>query len=197
MVEFAFLGINEKSVASRNTIQVKWTKPPSNWYKVNSDGSSLGNPGLAGGGGLIRDETGKWIRGYARAIGPTTSAAAELWVLRDGIRLCIALKLQAVVFELDAKAIVDLLKKDEQSCNNNVNIVADCRKGLREIPMVVIHHCYKEANRCADALARRGAILSQDFAVFLDPSPEVSLFLNLDSAETLYERSIAVVVSFV
>ncbi|KAF3959634.1 hypothetical protein CMV_015568 [Castanea mollissima] len=42
----------------------------------------------------------------------------------------------AVVFELDAKAIVDLLKKDEQSCNSNVNIVADCRKGLREIPMV-------------------------------------------------------------
>lgn len=54
-----------------------------------------------------------------------------------------------------------------------------------------------KANRCADALARRGAVLSQDFVVFLDPSPEVSLFLNLDSAETLYERSIAVVVSFV
>ena len=84
-----------------------------NWYKVNLDGSSLGNPSLVGGGGLIRDETGKWIRGYARAIGTTTRAAAELWALRDGIRLCIAIKLQVVVVEFDAKAIVDLLKKDD------------------------------------------------------------------------------------
>lgn len=30
VMEFAFLGINEKSAASRNTIQVKWTKPPTN-----------------------------------------------------------------------------------------------------------------------------------------------------------------------
>ena len=153
VMEFAFLSSNEKSATSHNNIQVKWTKPLTNWYKDNSDGSSLGNPSLAR-GGLIRDETGKWIRGYARAIGKTTSAAAELWALHDGIRLCIALKLQAVVFELDAKAIVDLLKKDDQACNSNDNLVVDCKKGLREIPMVVIQHCYREANRCADAFAR-------------------------------------------
>ena len=166
-----------------------------NWYKVNLDGSSLGNPSLVGGGGLIRDETGKWIRGYARAIGTTTRAAAELWALRDGIRLCNAIKVQAVLFEFDAKAIVDLLKKNDQACNSNDNLVADCRKGLREIPMVVIRHCYREANRCTDALARRGAILSQDFVVFLDPPPEVTLFLNLDSADTLYDHSFAASIS--
>ena len=61
--------------------------------------------------------------------------------------------------------------------------------------MVVIRHCYREANRCADALARRGAILSQDFVVFLDPPPEVTLFLNLDSADTLYDHSFAASIS--
>ncbi|KAK9999079.1 hypothetical protein SO802_018682 [Lithocarpus litseifolius] len=49
---------------------------------MNSDGFSLGNPGLAGRGGLIRNDKGEWIRGYARAIGSTTSAAVELWCIK-------------------------------------------------------------------------------------------------------------------
>ena len=30
---------------------VKWEPPPQNWHKLNTNGSSLGNPGRAGGGG--------------------------------------------------------------------------------------------------------------------------------------------------
>lgn len=45
--------------------------------KLNSDGPSLGNPGQAGGGGLIRDSNGVWIRGYAIAIGIITRCSGE------------------------------------------------------------------------------------------------------------------------
>lgn len=48
----------------------------------------MGNPGHAGGGGIIRNVNGDWVNGYARAIGNATSVAAELWALRDGILLC-------------------------------------------------------------------------------------------------------------
>ena len=41
--------------------------------------------------------------------------------------------------------------------------------GLRDIPMVRIQHCYREASKCDGALARGGALLSQDFVVFLEP----------------------------
>ena len=133
-------------------ICVSWSMPPLNWCKVNSDGSALGNPERAGGGGLIRNDKGEWIRGYARAIGCTTSVADELWALRDGIRLCIALKLPAVVFELDAKLIVDLLQKEENHPNCIGTSVSDCKAGLKEIPMVCIQHCFREVNKCADAL---------------------------------------------
>ena len=57
----------------------------------------MGNPGRAGGGGIIRNDEGKWIKGYARAIGNTTSVAAELWALRDGIQLYLELNLPAVI----------------------------------------------------------------------------------------------------
>nr|POE70822.1 putative ribonuclease h protein [Quercus suber] len=126
----------------------------------------MGNPSLARGGGLIRNQEGEWVKGYARAIGCATSVAAKLWALRDRIRLCISLKLPVSVFELDAKLAVDLLKKDLEKSNGIDVLVAGCREGFKEIPMVRIQHYYKEANKCADALARRGALMDQDFTIF-------------------------------
>ena len=42
----------------------------------------------------------------------------------------------AVVFELDAKLVVDLLKKDLEKTNGIDVLVADCREGLKKIPLV-------------------------------------------------------------
>lgn len=63
-------------------------KPLLHWFKLNTNGSSMGNPRRAGGGEIIRNVNGDWVSGYARAIGNATSVAAELWALRDGILLC-------------------------------------------------------------------------------------------------------------
>ena len=139
------------------------------WVKLNSDGSSMGNPGRAGGGGIIRNEEGKWIKGYARSIGNMTSIAAELWALRDGIQLCLELNLPAVIIELDAMLVVNLLRSTNHNPNGNNNLVADCREGLARIPKVKIQHCYREANKCVNALARRGALLPCNFLVLILP----------------------------
>ena len=133
-------------------IQVQWLRLSPNWFKLNMDGSSLGNPGLASGGGLIWNEKGEWVEGYAKAIGITKSVAVELWALRDGIRLCIVLKLPIVEIELDSKLVVELMKKELDNPNGIDVLVAHCRNSLRAIPLVRIHHCYREANKCADAL---------------------------------------------
>ena len=52
---------------------IKWSLPPFGWFKLNTDGSFLGNPGLAGGEGVIRNHFGVWVKGFSRAIGFTTS----------------------------------------------------------------------------------------------------------------------------
>ena len=145
----------------------------------------MGNPGRAGGGGIIRNAEGKWIKGCARSIGNTTSIAAELWALRDGIQLCLELNLPAVIIELDAMLVVNLLRSTNHNPNGNNNLVADCREGMARIPRVQIQHCYREANKCVDALARRGALLPCNFLVFDSPPPppiDVALLLSLDDA---------------
>ena len=79
------------------------------------DGSSFGNPGLAGGGGVIREEAGNWVVGYSRKIGVTSSFDAELWALRDGLTICVNKNFQSVEVELDAKAIIDVLKNPNRT----------------------------------------------------------------------------------
>ena len=49
--------------------RIKWERPLRGWCKLNTDGSSLGNPGAAGGGGVIRDALGAWIQAFSRKIG--------------------------------------------------------------------------------------------------------------------------------
>ncbi|XP_075669726.1 uncharacterized protein LOC142639425 [Castanea sativa] len=148
----------------------------------------LGVNGRAGGGGLIRDSNGTWVSRYARAIGHTTSVAAELWEIRDGINLCIDLNLTNVVVELDAKIVVDLLLKEEGNVNGNDVLITDCKEGLQRIPRVQVQHCFREVNKCADALARRGAVSPQDFVIYQSSPINVAMLASLDAVGTLYER---------
>ena len=65
------------SLKNKVVCNISWIRPPTGWCKLNTDGASLGNPGRAEGGGVIRDCEGRWMRGFARSIGFTTSIMAE------------------------------------------------------------------------------------------------------------------------
>ena len=70
--------------------------------------------------------------GFARAIGTTTSVVAGLWALRDGLNMCIKINRPVVIIELDAKLVMDLLKKPGGSLNGNDVIVANCKDKTEE-----------------------------------------------------------------
>ncbi|XP_028801779.1 uncharacterized protein LOC114756966 [Neltuma alba] len=68
-------------------VSTRWITPEKDWVKVNSDGSSMGNPGRAGCGGVIRDHHGAWIVGYCRDVGWSTAFEAECWGAGEGIEV--------------------------------------------------------------------------------------------------------------
>ena len=37
-------------------MRIRWEKPIQGWWKLNTDGSYCGNTGLAGCGGVVRDD---------------------------------------------------------------------------------------------------------------------------------------------
>ena len=143
--KFFAIGAKDRCNKMKKVIQVAWEKPPLGWMKLNNDGSALGNPGKAGGGGLIRDHQGNWVRGFARAYDNTSSSIAELWALRDGLEIAKDLGLNNLIVEMDALSIVLLMN------NTKANILMepllfDCRKLLAAIPNKRVVHTFCEAN---------------------------------------------------
>ncbi|GKU87915.1 hypothetical protein SLEP1_g2242 [Rubroshorea leprosula] len=74
---------------NKETILVNWSPPPEGYIKLNSDGSALTNPGQTGAGGVFRDHLGNWLLGFMRNVGYSTALAAELWAIRDGLKLAV------------------------------------------------------------------------------------------------------------
>jgi ribonuclease HI len=156
--EFYYLIGNYSKVKMRIPISVKWNLPPLGWFKLNTDGSSLGNPGKAGGGGVIRNHLGDWVGGFSRAIGFTTSVQAELRALKDGLLLAIDLEILNLEIEMDSLVAVDLIKSSTTSNAFFSTVVDDCRYLLERFEQKSLKHIFREANSCADLLAKAGCV---------------------------------------
>lgn len=65
--------------------QIAWSPPSEGWIKLNTDGASRGNPGLASAGGVLRDGSGVWRGGFALNIGICSAPLAELWGVYYGL----------------------------------------------------------------------------------------------------------------
>ena len=139
-----------KQISSRIAIPIKWSKPLPGWHKLNTNRASLGNPGKAGSGGLIRNSEGRWIRVFLRSIGYMTSVMAKLWALRDGLTLAIQLGIRWLEVELDAKVIVEMLNIVDSSNKKFSPLLLDCRSHIASLTQVQVAQVYREVNRCAE-----------------------------------------------
>ena len=145
------------------------------------------SPDRAGGGGLIRDHEGTWLKGFARGLGFTNSALAELWALRDGLLLAKEMGIQQLVVELDALSIVILMNNESENLLMEP-LLSDCRSLLKEIPNKRVIHAFREANQCADALAKIGAQSLYSFVTFCSPPSVVEDILAFDKANLRCNR---------
>ena len=107
--------------------RICWERPPQGQMKLNMDGLSNGDTGLAVCEGVIRDDRGRQITSFSRRIGFINSFEVELWGLREGLMLCCNLNISCLVIELDAKAIVDVLGNSSYVNNIISPILDDCR----------------------------------------------------------------------
>lgn len=153
--------------------RIRWERPLQRRRKLNTDGSALGEHGLAGCGGVIRDAGGHWVAGFSKWFGYTSSFVAELWGLREGLILCYNLNIQLLEIELDAKAIVDVLGNLSYVNNIIYPILDDCRQLITCFQRVRIMHCFRQANWCADELARMSFRMNVDFKTYDSPPMDV------------------------
>ena len=166
-----------------------WIRHPIGWCKLNTDVASFGNLGKAGGGGVIRDCEGQWLRSFARSIGFTTSIIAEFWALRDGLLLASQIGVQNLLIELDAKVVVELVQSKSSSNAFYYSLLADCRSLLGRFQHYKVQHAFREVNRVADTLAKLGCVMQDQFVILnVPPSDDISGFVQSDAIGERYCR---------
>lgn len=130
---------------------------------------------------MIKDNRGNWVMGFSRKIGRADSFVAEIWALQDGLQLCHQLNFGVVVIELDAKSLVDVLNNSSY-CNTVISpLLDDCKLLIDQFPQVRVKHTFREANKCANRLAKLGLAQSLDFYVHSFPPVELIPLIEADS----------------
>ncbi|KAG2667275.1 hypothetical protein I3760_15G106100 [Carya illinoinensis] len=104
------LNITRRPIYRKRMTPVYWRRPKQGWIKLNTDGSSRGNPGRASAGGVLRDENGKLIKAFSTPLDNGTNNYAELMGLLIGVRTFFLLVLNYVEIELDSKIVVNWLR---------------------------------------------------------------------------------------
>ena len=125
--EFTFSAKNLSVKSPRVEKFIRWERQVRGWFKLNIDGASLGNLGVAGGGGIVRNDSGSQVRAFARNIGTTASFLAKFWAFRDELQMCLHMHINTLEVELDAKVISDLMNNTRSPNATNYAIVVDCR----------------------------------------------------------------------
>ena len=104
-IEF-FLLCPAKNIKIRIPKIIKWIAPPEPFIKLNTDGSSLGNPSLAGVGRLLHNSSGDWISGFSLHMGITSNNIVELGAVRHGLLLAWNLGFKFIHLEIDSMTIL-------------------------------------------------------------------------------------------
>ncbi|PNY10193.1 ribonuclease H [Trifolium pratense] len=161
---------------NKELILIGWKPPPVGWVKLNSDGACK-HDGSAGCGRIIRGSDGEWLGGFAKNLGICSAYVAEQWGVYAGFRLARRLGFKAVELNVDSLLVANVLNSNQ--CSSRA-LVAKIRSLIAMDWEVVVKHSYREANRCADALASYGATLEDGFCFYETCPAHLSQLLVAD-----------------
>jgi ribonuclease HI len=92
---------------------LKWRSTLDDWWLL-FDGASKGNPGRAGGGGILLDPNGATILSFAWGLGFATNNQAEYLALWQGLNQILKLGIKEVMIVGDSKQVVDAINLHKQ-----------------------------------------------------------------------------------
>ena len=89
---------------------------------------------------------------------------------------------------MDAEYLVYFLSNTSVVNLSLEPILSDCRNLMKMFLNCTVTHVFREANRCADRLARLGADLHSDHLILYNPPPVVEDLLASDKVDHFCNR---------
>ncbi|XP_042480148.1 uncharacterized protein LOC122061048 [Macadamia integrifolia] len=170
-------------VVSPFVINVKWEFPPIGYTKINVDGSSLGCPSLAGIGGIVCDDHGRFICSFAESVGITFAYIAEALAVRQAPQLAFDRGFSHIILESDNLMIVNLLKRTTTVSPWRIaHIIDDCLTLSDLFPQTYFKHTFRQGNTVVDSLANFGTHSQASHFWDVNPPNFLSPFFIADLA---------------
>lgn len=91
---------------------VQWYRLESNWVRINRDGTYKKTTAIAGCGGLLRDSSGNWLKGYTRKISLCDTLLTKMWVMFHGIELVWQERITNMKVKSDSKVLIDMINQE-------------------------------------------------------------------------------------
>ena len=121
------------------------------------DGGARGNPGPAGIGVVLKDESGTVVAEIARGIGVATNNVAEYGALIAGLELARDMGVAEIDIRSDSQLVVSQIKGDWKIKDDRLRVLAvRARRLMNGFASASIRHVRRAENAHADRLANVG-----------------------------------------
>ena len=130
-------------------------------FVLSFDGASKGNPGQAGGGGIIEKPSVEVLMRYAIGLGIASNNYAEAMALWQGLGHAHSMGIRDLVIIGDSRLLIQaiILPKNTKNAKLN-NLIDRIRLLLRGLHSFQIFHVLRALNKDADVEANRGVELA-------------------------------------
>ena len=146
-------------LVNRTRLLNVWEAPMPGCLKFNVDGSAWGKPGLAGCGGILRDESKKVVGMFFGPLGIIESNEAEVKAIQQALVLFLQTKwvgVKELVIESDSMVAVLWVKNVGSRPWKLWKVFNEIDNCINVIKKVSFFNIYREANAFADSLAKMG-----------------------------------------
>jgi ribonuclease HI len=125
--------------------------------RLHTDGGARGNPGPAGIGAVLIDQSGDVVAEVAEGIGIATNNVAEYKALIAGLELALAKGVTHLEVFMDSELVVSQMKGEWKIKNKGLQPLAlKASSLLNRFESSTLAHVPREANADADKLANQG-----------------------------------------
>eukprot|EP00253_Pinus_taeda_P022158 PITA_22158 len=143
----------------------RWQLPPEACLKLNFDGASRGNPGIAGIGGAIRNHKGDIIHIFCRSLGECTNNEAEFAALEQGLKILRSFRQGNFIVEGDSSLAISAAKRLQAGTHTSkvtkhwrlAKATESIAELLADLRGIVFQTIRRKANGLVDFLANHGA----------------------------------------
>ena len=130
-------------------------------------------------GGLIRDTSGRFLKGFIHPIEDGDELTAEIWGCLLGLKTAWAMGFKRVWMETDSTKCLELLSREHSSIHRDSAILSEVKKLIQMAWETNITYVSRPCNSAADYLAKKGLGLGWGLhELYLPPKDLQSLLVQ-------------------